>query len=223
MLLLMSTRYRSSHHDLHPFRCSVRLHRQRCLQSQLKWLTRRHEGSPVAAHIFTSQAGPMDQMTVSGIMMLGSSRALWRHTFFLLPLPRCFTVRLISHARAHCRLPRGPVRGDIGSMPGWSCHCNATATHIAPVRTQHAPVTGTSTYARKSWGGHPRCDLAPLTTSFGTVGQWERQHLAMAGSRQLHLPLNATAHSAARPIYHLHTCGEVRGVMYHRAWLYGRM
>ena len=82
MLLLMSTRYRSSHHDLHPFRCSVRLHRQRCLQSQLKWLTRRHEGSPVAAHIFTSQAGPMDQMTVSGIMMLGSSRALWRHTYF---------------------------------------------------------------------------------------------------------------------------------------------
>ena len=67
-------------------------------------------------------------------------------------------------------------------MPGWSCHCNATATHIAPVRTQHAPVTGTSTYAGKSWGGHPRCDLAPLTTSFGTVGQWERQHLAMAAT-----------------------------------------
>ena len=27
-----------------------------------------------------------------------------------------------------------------------------------------------------------RCDLAPLTTSFGTVGQWERQHLAMAAT-----------------------------------------
>ena len=40
------------------------------------------EGSPVAAHIFTSLAGIMDQMTVSGIMMLGSSRALWRHTYF---------------------------------------------------------------------------------------------------------------------------------------------
>ena len=37
-------------------------------------------------------------------------------------------------------------------------------------------LTGTSTYARKSWGGLTRCDLAPLTTSFGTVGQWERQH-----------------------------------------------
>ena len=40
------------------------------------------EGSLVAAHIFTSHAGPMDQLTVSGIMMLGSSRALWRHTYF---------------------------------------------------------------------------------------------------------------------------------------------
>ena len=180
------------------------------------------EGSPVAAHIFTSHAGPMDQLTVSGIMMLGSSRALWRHTIFLLPLPRCFTVQWISHARVHCRLPRGPVCGDMGGMPGWSCHCNATATHIAPVRTQHAPVRGTSTYARKSWGGHPRCDLA-LTTSFGTVGQWERQHLAMAGSRRHHSPRNATVHCAARPIYHLHSCGEVRGVMYHRVWFYGRM
>ena len=30
--------------------------------------------------IFTSQAGPMDQLTGSRIMMLDSSRALWRHT-----------------------------------------------------------------------------------------------------------------------------------------------
>ena len=101
---------------------------------------------------------------------------------FLLALPRCFTMRLISHARAHCRLPRGPVCGGMGGMPGWSCHFNGTATHIAPVRTQHAPNTGTTTYAQKSWGGHPRCDLAPLTTSFGTVGQWERQHLTMAAT-----------------------------------------
>ena len=47
---------------------------------------------------------------------------------------------------------------------------------------QHAPNTGTTTYAQKSWGGHPRCDLAPLTTSFGIVGQWERQHLAMTAT-----------------------------------------
>ena len=30
--------------------------------------------------IFTSRAGTMVQLTGSGIMMLGSSRALWRHT-----------------------------------------------------------------------------------------------------------------------------------------------
>ena len=142
--------------------CSVRLNRQRCLQSQLKRLTREHEGSPVAAHIFTSQAGPMGQLTVSGIMMLGFSRALWRHTYFiLLPLPRCFNVRLISHARAHCRLPRGPVCGDMGGMPGWSCHCNATATHIAPVRTQHAPVTGST---------HRNTQHTPGSRGVGTPG-----------------------------------------------------
>ena len=85
----------------------------------------------------------------------------------------------------------------------WSCHCNATATHIALVRTPHATFTGTSTYDQKSWSGHTRCDLAPLTTSFGTVGQWERQHLAMAGSRHHHSPRNATAHRAARANYHV--------------------
>ena len=69
---------------------------------------------------------------------------------------------------------------------------------IAPVRTQHATFTGTYTYALKSRSGLPRCDLAPLTTSYGTVGQWERQHRATAGSRHLHLPRNATAHCAAR-------------------------
>ena len=91
----------------------------------------------------------------------------------------------------------------LGGMPGWSCHCNATATHIALVRTQHGPNTGTTTYAQKSWGGHTRCDLAPLTTSLGTVGQWERQHLAMTGSRHHHSPRNATAHRAARANCHV--------------------
>ena len=87
---------------------------------------------------------------------------------FLFMLFGTSTVLLISHARAHCRLPHGPTCGDMDGMPGWICHCNATATHIAPVRTQHATFTCTSTYAQKSKGGHPWCDLAPLTTSFGT-------------------------------------------------------
>ena len=94
----------------------------------------------------------------------------------------------------------------------------------------HAPLAGTLTIRPEVVGGHPRCDLAPLTTSFGTVGQWERQHLAMAGSRQLHLPLHATAHCAARPIHHVphcsvlakvdvRTCYSVRQV--HAAWTRG--
>ena len=69
------------------------------------------------------------------------------------------------------------------------CHSNATV-HRHPHLNARAlcsllPLTGTPTYAQKSWGGHPRCDLAPLTTSFGTVGQWERQHLAMAERQAL--------------------------------------
>ena len=64
-----------------------------------------------------------------------------------------------------------------------------------------------SPYALKSWGGHTRCDLAPQSTSFGTVALRERQHLAMAGSRHLHFPRNATAHCAARANYHVpHWC-----------------
>ena len=53
---------------------------------------------------------------------------------------------------------------------------------LAPAIVLHVPLTGTPTYAQKLLGGHPRCDLAPLTTSFGTVGQWERQHLAMTAT-----------------------------------------
>ena len=54
------------------------------------------------------------------------------------------------------------------------------ATHIAPVfrSALHSQVHAHTPRSRGS--GHSRCDLAPLTTSFGTVGQWERQHLAKA-------------------------------------------
>ena len=94
-----------------------------------------------------------------------------------------------------------------------SCHytCNL---HRHPRRHTRAwcclyPLTGTPTYAQKSWGGHTRCDLAPQSTSFGTVALQERQHLAMAGSRHLHDPLHATAHCAARAIYHVPHCCSV--------------
>ena len=42
-----------------------------------------------------------------------------------------------------------------------------------------AKTTPPSGDAQKPWGGHPSCAPAPLTTSFGTVGQWERRHRAM--------------------------------------------
>ena len=66
------------------------------------------------------------------------------------------------------------------------CHSNATV-HRHPHLHARAlcsllPLTGTPTYALKSWGGHPQCDLAPQITSFGTVALRERQHLAMTGS-----------------------------------------
>ena len=75
-----------------------------------------------------------------------------------------------------------PVCGDMGGMPGWFLPLQRNSHPHCTCGMQHATFTGTSTYAQKSWCGHPRCDLAPLTTSFGTVGQWERQHLAMAAT-----------------------------------------
>ena len=44
--------------------------------------------------------------------------------------------------------------------------------------------------AQKPWGGHPSCDPAPLTTSFGTVGQWERRHRAMVERTKGRRPKN---------------------------------
>ena len=69
----------------------------------------------------------------------------------------------LAYIHTTCNLPQPPTSS-----------CTRTVLHV--------PLTATSTYAQKSWGGHPRCDLAPLTTSFGTVGQWERQHLAMTAT-----------------------------------------
>ena len=68
-----------------------------------------------------------------------------------------------SHHPSHHQQGDGRVRVKVESVLG-----------------RFTPNTGTSTYARKSWGGLPRCDLAPQSTSFGTVALRERQHLAMA-------------------------------------------
>ena len=154
-------------------------------------------------------------------------------------------VSCMTGARVEGRRRIKSVLGQF-TLPSTTFHRHPHCTCV----TQRAPNTGTSTYARKSWGGHPRCDLAPLTTSFGTVGQWERQHLAMtatcpegeawAASRNwnhgthflwdpraaptfLHLPRNATAHSTVRSTFQVHSGDGTGGVMYQSAWLYGRM
>ena len=64
-----------------------------------------------------------------------------------------------------------------------TCNLPPPPTFSCTRTVLHVPLTGTPTYTQKSWGGHTRCDLAPLTTSFGTVGQWERQHVTMAAGR----------------------------------------
>ena len=70
-------------------------------------------------------------------------------------------------------------RGLWFTLPSTTFHRHP---HCYTCVTQHAPNTGTPTYARKSWGGLPRCDLAPQSTSFGTVALRERQHLAMTAT-----------------------------------------
>ena len=52
--------------------------------------------------------------------------------------------------------------------------------------------------AQKPWGGHPSCDPAPLTTSFGTVGQWERRHRAMVERTKGWRPKNRPSDTKGR-------------------------
>ena len=85
-----------------------------------------------------------------------------------------------SHHPLHHQQGDGRVRAVLGrfTLPSTTFHRHPHCTCV----TQHAPNTGTSTYARKSWGGQTRCDLAPQSTSFGTVALRERQHLAMTAT-----------------------------------------
>ena len=57
----------------------------------------------------------------------------------------------------------------------------STATHITRTYMSALPFTGTATYAQKSRGGHPSCDPAPLTTSFGSAGTGQRLHTSLEG------------------------------------------
>ena len=91
-----------------------------------------------------------------------SSMRKWRNCIFMLTGRRSSRLYEYEHVfHSICNLPPPP-------------------TSYARALCCLLPLTGAPTYTQKSRGGHPRCDLAPVTTSFGTVGQWERQHLAMS-------------------------------------------
>ena len=95
------------------------------------------------------------------------------------------------------------------SAPSATFHRHPHPTHA---RCAMLPVT-THRYNHirpEVVGWHPRCDLAPQSTSFGTVALRERQHLAMAGSEHFHYPHNATAHHAARTNSHSHFGAQTR-------------
>ena len=86
-------------------------------------------------------------------MGFGVVRMVGSGTFFVKML-----ASKLAYIHTTCKLP---------PLPTFSC--TRTVLHVS--------LTGTPTHTQKSWGGHTRFDLAPLTTSFGTVGQWERQHV----------------------------------------------
>ena len=97
---------------------------------------------------------------------------------------------------------------------------SARTTRWLPLHLQRSTVTHINTHCavlfhsqehphtpRSRNIGTPRCDRAPLTSSFGTVGQWERQHRAMVGSRNT-LTLHATPPRTVlhRPFSIYHNC-----------------
>ena len=65
-------------------------------------------------------------------------------------------------------------------------------------RLRHQRSAGSWPVAQKPWGGPPSCDPAPLTTSFGTVGQWERRHRAMVERTKGRRPKNRPSDTKGR-------------------------
>ena len=67
-----------------------------------------------------------------------------------------------------------------------SAGSTASTTHPVP----QGRLRNQRNVAQKPWGGPPSCDPAPLTTSFGSVGQWERRHRAMVERKKGRRPKN---------------------------------
>ena len=137
-----------------------------------------------------------------------------------------------SHHPSHHQQGDGRVRVQVESvlerftLPSTTFHRHPHCTCV----TQRAPNTGTSTYARKSWGGHPwviwHRKVPPSGLWLcGSASTWQwllrarkerRGLLVVTGTTgrtscgtperlrpSIHHPLYATAHSAAQTIFHL--------------------
>ena len=142
------------------------------------------------------------------------------------------------HSPSHHQQGDGRVRVQIESvlerstLPSTTFHRHPHCTCV----TQRAPNTGTSTYARKSWGGHPwviwHRKVPPSGLWLcGSASTWQwllrarkerRGLLVVTGTTgrtscgtperlrpSIHHPLHATAHSAARANHHgPHLCWQ---------------
>ena len=89
--------------------------------------------------------------------------------------------KLKSRTQVARELPPSPQGTTASTTPpfvraGYDCQNNTT------VRRRPEAVSG-----------HPSCAPAPLTTSFGTVGQWERRHRAMVERTKGRRPKNRPA------------------------------
>ena len=137
-----------------------------------------------------------------------------------------------SHHPSHHQQGDGRVRVQVESvlerftLPSTTFHRHPHCTCV----TQRAPNTGTSTYARKSWSGHPWVIWHRKVPPSGlwlcgsaSTWQWllrarkERRGLPVVTGTtgrtscgtperlrpSIHHPLYATAHSAAQTIFHL--------------------
>ena len=121
-----------------------------------------------------------------------SSCKLWYAT-------ECLESDSGSNRRRHTRVCREVHLCLLEQLPDagfslWPLHLHTppppTSVHprmVLPVSTHRY------THIRPEvLGWAPRCDLAPQSTSFGTLALRERQHLALAGSGHLHDPPYAT-------------------------------
>ena len=107
----------------------------------------------------------------------------------------CFMSGLAPHDKD------GPQLVSVNQPSEWTgIGTDTSATHGHP-----------ASEVQELWGWHPSCDPAPLTTSFGAVGQWERRRRATAPQhgRQPQFPSGISS----LPVLHLNAIAGLRVVV----------